>query len=337
VRGTVKRAAYASGLLGAYHRRRNADTLTVVTFHRVLDEDDERWAATDPYYTVSGGFLRDAVLFFREHYELVDAPAVASACRGDASLPDRALLVTFDDGWADTAECALPVLRELRCPAVVFVTPSVVGSPLPFWQERVFAAWKLGTVGAEELSQAWASAGGSSPPDDWSTDSSVRSLVVVLGRVEPGARAALVEQLAAGTGSSRPQMLTLDQLHELRSAGLELGGHGLSHEPLAGHPGAPEEIRQSRERLSELLGGRPVASMSFPHGSYDEAALAAAQAEYEVVHTSVATLNPTVDGRLTSPVLGRIGIAGEQLADGEGRLRPDLLAPWLFRRPVAAV
>lgn len=338
MRDALKRAAHASGLLGSFHRRRNAETLTVVMFHRVLDEGDERWATADPWYTVSSSFLRDGIGFFREHYELVDGAAVAQACRGDGELPERALLVTFDDGWADTAECALPVLSELECPAVVFVPPTVVGSRLPFWQEQVFAAWKLGAVDAEELERTWTAAGNGAPsPADWRDQSSVRSLIRRLGGVDPAARAALVEPIAATAPPSRPEMVTLEQLHELHSAGLEIGGHGLTHERLAGKADAAHEIRESRVQLSELLGGEAIVSMSFPHGSYDDAALAVARAEYEVVHTSVTTLNPTEDGRLTSPVLGRIGIGAPELADGNGRLRPERLALWLFRRPIGLV
>ncbi len=338
MRDVLKRAAHASGLLGSFHRRQNAETLTVVTFHRVLDDGDGRWATADPWYTVSSDFLRSCVEFFGEHYELVDGPAVAKACRGGEALPEHALLVTFDDGWADTAECAVPVLRELTCPAVVFVPPAVVGSRLPFWQERVFAAWKLEAVGAAELEQAWNGAGnGAPPPTDWRDQASVRSLIRRLTRLEPAPRATLVEPLTASAPPARPEMITLEQLHELRAAGLEIGGHGVTHEPLAGKPDAAEEIHESRVRLSKLLGGEPVVSMSFPHGSYDDAALAAARAEYEVVHTSVTTLNPTKEGRLPSPVLGRIGISSHDLGDDQGGLRPELLALRLFRRPIRPV
>lgn len=338
MRNALKRAAHASGLLGSFHRGKNAHTLTVVTLHRVLDKGDGRWSTADPWYTLSSDFLRDCLRFFREYYEVVDGPAVAEACGGEEGLPERALLVTFDDGWADTAECALPVLRELGCPAVVFVPPSVVGSPVPFWQEQVFAAWKLGAVNAEQLKQAWDGAGNGTPaPTDWRDQSSVRSLIRRLGRVEPAARAALVEPIAASAPPSRPEMVTRDQFLKLRSAGLEIGAHGMTHEPLAGKTDAADEIRESRVQLSKLLDGQPVTSMSFPHGSYDDVALTAARAEYEIVHTSVPTLNPTDDGLLASPMLGRIGIGGEKFADGDGRLRPELLALWLFRRPIRQV
>jgi peptidoglycan/xylan/chitin deacetylase (PgdA/CDA1 family) len=338
MRNVLKRAAHASGLLGSFHRRQNADTLTVVTFHRVLDDGDVRWSSADPWYTVSSDFLRDCIDFFDDHYELVDGPAVAQACRGDGQLPEHALLVTFDDGWADTAECALPVLRELECPAVVFVPPPVVGATLPFWQERVFGAWQLGAVDTGELERAWADAGNRTPPPgDWSEQSSVRSLIRRLGQLDPAARSPLVEPFTAAAPPARPEMITLEQLRELHAAGLEIGAHGLTHEPLAGKADSADEIRQSRVQLSELLGGEPVTSMSFPHGSYDDAALAVAREEYEVVHTIVTTLNPTDDGHLASPVLGRIGISARELADDDGRLRPELLALWLFRRPIGPV
>jgi peptidoglycan/xylan/chitin deacetylase (PgdA/CDA1 family) len=42
--------------------------------------------------------------------------------RAGGRLPDRALALTFDDGWHDSFERALPVLREFSLPATFFVT-----------------------------------------------------------------------------------------------------------------------------------------------------------------------------------------------------------------------
>src|SRR6478672_12376601 len=112
VRAGAKRAAFASGLLSRYHRARNPYTLTVTTFHRVLEEHDERWAYADPRYTVSTHLFDECIAFFERHYDVVDGETVAAAVRGEAALPRHGLLVTLDDGWADTAEYALPVLRR---------------------------------------------------------------------------------------------------------------------------------------------------------------------------------------------------------------------------------
>src|SRR5690606_15174773 len=97
----VKRALYRSGLLGLYHRLRNRRALTVIMFHRVLTQQDPRWASCDPDYTLEAGLLERCLEFFRRHYNVVSSDDVLAARRDGTPLPDRALLITFDDGWAD--------------------------------------------------------------------------------------------------------------------------------------------------------------------------------------------------------------------------------------------
>ncbi len=48
---------------------------------------------------------------------------LVAAVEGWADLPDKAFVVSFDDGWLDQLDGALPVLQELRVPAVFFVLP----------------------------------------------------------------------------------------------------------------------------------------------------------------------------------------------------------------------
>lgn len=48
---------------------------------------------------------------------------LVAAIEGWAELPDGAFVVSFDDGWLDQLDGALPVLEALRVPAVFFVLP----------------------------------------------------------------------------------------------------------------------------------------------------------------------------------------------------------------------
>ena len=48
---------------------------------------------------------------------------LVAAIEGWAELPDKAFVVSFDDGWLDQIDGALPVLQDLRVPAVFFVLP----------------------------------------------------------------------------------------------------------------------------------------------------------------------------------------------------------------------
>jgi peptidoglycan/xylan/chitin deacetylase (PgdA/CDA1 family) len=52
------------------------------------------------------------------------------------TLPTRTVAVTFDDGYANVREHALPVLLDLAIPATVFVVTAYVGSAEPFPFDR---------------------------------------------------------------------------------------------------------------------------------------------------------------------------------------------------------
>ena len=45
----------------------------------------------------------------------------STTTRSAAPLPEKAVLITFDDGYRDTLENALPVLQKHGYPAVIFV------------------------------------------------------------------------------------------------------------------------------------------------------------------------------------------------------------------------
>ncbi len=55
--------------------------------------------------------------------------------RGEAALPDKPVLITFDDAYADVAEYALPVLDGYGFGAAVFVVTGQVGKTNT-WDER---------------------------------------------------------------------------------------------------------------------------------------------------------------------------------------------------------
>jgi len=54
----------------------------------------------------------------------------AAYVRGDGDVPERSLMITFDDAYSDLAEHALPVLEKHGYPAIVFVPTSLVGKSI---------------------------------------------------------------------------------------------------------------------------------------------------------------------------------------------------------------
>jgi hypothetical protein len=97
------------------------------------------------------------------------------------------------------------------------------------------------------------------------------------------ARAAIAAELfrrhvtADEAGFARELYLSVAQLQEMAAEGMDIGGHGRSHEWL-GHLDAvaqAQEIESTRGLLADVLGTRPRDwIMSYPYGSYDSTTLA---------------------------------------------------------------
>ncbi len=93
------------------------------------------------YHSISSSKVRtDDAWAVKESDFRIDMEAVANSGRvaltadqygrclsGEDLVPDNAILVTFDDGFADFEDVALPILVDFALPATLFVTSSFVG------------------------------------------------------------------------------------------------------------------------------------------------------------------------------------------------------------------
>jgi peptidoglycan/xylan/chitin deacetylase (PgdA/CDA1 family) len=80
---------------------------------------------------------------------LVALDAIAEALDGPAPWPDDGVVVTFDDGFADTFANALPVLHRYRIPATMFAVSDRIGETNRWMSERGFPERRL--MSAAEL------------------------------------------------------------------------------------------------------------------------------------------------------------------------------------------
>ena len=334
MRDLAKRLLYSSGALGLYHRIKNAGSLTVVMFHRVIDREDPRWHVCDPDYTLERRVFADSLRFFRRHYNVVSHDEVLHARMAGVPLPPRALLITFDDGWADNADFALPELKRAGLPAHMFVVSDVVGRRQPFFQERIVSAFRRGALRVGELAAVLPARGegeGMALGEDLDALREVIARLEALGREE---RETLLLPFAAALDDGMRHMVDIEDLRALMDGGVTLGLHGATHTWMTRVEDLDAELGGAREALRRQLEGAPPAadSMSFPYGAHTpEIARRALEAGYRLVMTSVPVLNP---GDSPGWLLGRIGFDTGTVVDAAQRFRPDLLALYLFRRGI---
>lgn len=303
----IKRCLYAAGVARLLHWFCNRRVLTVVMFHRVLPPEDTRAAGANPTYTVSADEFAACLVFFARWYSVVDLATVERAAAG-GKLPACPLLITFDDGWQDNVEYALPLLAAHGMPAVLFVATGHVGSKVGFWQERIFDAAKR--AGA--------------------SDSAANAEVTALAAASPERRASILDTLA--DANLPRQMADAEELAQMQASGIAIGGHGHSHTPLTDVQDAAAELATCRSILKEAgLGGR-LPALSFPHGRCDQDLIRRAQQEgFGLCFTSEPCLTPP--DQLTDPRgIGRVSVELRHLR-GQGGVDLPALAFSLLTRP----
>ena len=121
LRGAVVRTR---SLAWAARRRRWEDGIRFLFYHRVTDERDEL-AVRPERFRAQMEFLAE------QGYRVVDV-VTAGELLARGETPERTVALSFDDGFRDVAENAMPVLRELGFHATVFVSPDVVSGAAAF-------------------------------------------------------------------------------------------------------------------------------------------------------------------------------------------------------------
>jgi peptidoglycan/xylan/chitin deacetylase (PgdA/CDA1 family) len=207
-------------------------------------------------------------------------------------LPERAVAVTFDDGYADNLEVAASILLEYTIPATMFVASDLIDSGGPLWWDELASLlleparlpstltlssgngdrWRIPPVADE----ATRSAATNVLP--WNAEPGTRlrtfyEVWLALRELDPPMREAALDEIADWSDARRTPgrvLLTWEQLREFAALpGFELGAHTLTHPvlPSCSHEDARTEIIGSADRL-RAKAGVVVEQFAYPFGAW---------------------------------------------------------------------
>ena len=266
---------WIKGVLGTLSPAGARARLSTLIFHRVHavpdalypDEPDAR-RFEEIMYWVKGWFN---VLPLRA--------AVAGLHKG--TLPARAAAITFDDGYADNCEVALPILRKLGLPATFFVATGFLNGGR-MWNDTVIESVRRVSTPEFDLStpKLGRFATGSLEEKRATIEKIIGATKYLPGREREEAVAAI--ESASGHRLPTDLMMTDAQVRELRDAGMEIGAHTRTHPILArcAPEDAAAEIAAGRDDLSAIL-GEPPRFFAYPNGKpgadYDSSHVAMAR------------------------------------------------------------
>jgi len=319
-RGLVARAfrsPAAAGVAGLLERiaAPPPESFTVLTYHRVDEPDARPWLNPSLLSATPSGFEAQMTALLRRH-QPIGLPELLAAHRSTRRpLPERAVLVTFDDGYRDFLEHAWPTLRRLGIPATLFVPTGYPDADRPFWWDRLWEAVANAPAGTVE------SPVGALELDDTESRRAAANALVQHYKLLPHHEAMttvadVVERLRTNQATvpsvgpsvagrlrrrgrrSRPEepdVLGWDEIRRLAEAGLHVAAHTRTH-PLLTRVG-PEAIETeaagSRDDLERRLGSLAFGSvLAYPAGAHSaETRDALARLGFELAFTTERGIN----------------------------------------------
>lgn len=184
------------------------------------------------------------------------------------SLPPRALSITFDDGYADNHDVALPVLRRFGLTATFFVATGFLNGGR-MWNDVVIEALRGAPDGPLDIGDIVPAIGPVLLQEATSRRSTAFAVLKAIKYLEPSERLATAKAIEArcGGASATALMMGDGQVRALRQAGMQIGAHTVNHPILRvlAREQARREIGDSKAYLGDLL-REPIGLFAYPNG-----------------------------------------------------------------------
>jgi peptidoglycan/xylan/chitin deacetylase (PgdA/CDA1 family) len=234
--------------------------LSILIYHRVLPQPDPIFPGE-----VDASTFERHLLLLASYFKLMPLRDAIKALQR-LTLPARAACITFDDGYADNFDIALPILQRHNAHATFFVSTAFLDGGR-MWNDTIIESVRNAPGRSLDLSRLGYGCFEISDPSQ--RRAAIATLIAKLKYLPLDIREAEANRISSCLGVRLPSdlMMTSDQLRGLHSAGMEIGGHTVNHPILSrmGPDNALREISHGKETIEGKIGAR-VNLFAYPNG-----------------------------------------------------------------------
>jgi len=212
----------------------------------------------------------------RRNWNPVSVEQVRQSIEEGIPLPDKAVLVTFDDGFRNNLTVAQPILEKYQIPAIVFITTDMIGTGKLIWTVELIerlVSWEKTRFTLGETEHILP------PPDTPERTRTVSSIMGALRSASPQESQAFVEQVRSQTTldfspdwkKELYEFMNWEEVRQIQQKGFAIGAHTVSHPILSKLE--PEQLERELKRSKEQIeqeAGTNIDTIAYPFGSqYD--------------------------------------------------------------------
>jgi len=270
-KSAVRKLAVGTGVL-RIARRWTPPAAVILRYHSIQDDPESCANSIGVGVIHATRIFRWQMEFLATRFHPVSLDDILLFAKGQKVLPRGAVAVTFDDGYVDNYQNAMPVLNRFGIPATFYVMVGAVEANSPPWFCRLRHAFGT-TTRREWLDAATGKSRTLGSPGERETEflkvaarSAAMDGTTREQLVETIERDLDVEPLPALSGL----MMSWDQMRALVGAGHIVGSHTVTHPNVAcvGEQDARTELVESKRQLEQEMGAA-VNHFSYPHPALD--------------------------------------------------------------------
>jgi peptidoglycan/xylan/chitin deacetylase (PgdA/CDA1 family) len=305
----------------------------VLGYHRVVDDFESAAASEMASMLISTAMFEKHIDWIGRRFRFIGIDEIGAAIRNGVPFEETVAAVTFDDGYRDVYEHAVPILKRKGIPAASFVVTDLIGKAA--WQihdklyhlvAKGFQKWDnprsqlhgmlddLGLPASEILRRRVA------------TRTPQMVVSALLPNLSQDDVRRVMQYLEWGVGNGFidvPQTMTWPLLKDMRRDGFIIGSHTRSHVSLPMEPAdiTAEELAGSKRALEEGL-GEPIDHFCYPGGQFTPAVVDALERTgYRYAYTACTHQDP----RHPALTIERLLLWEGSSIDADGRFSPAIL------------
>ncbi len=198
------------------------------------------------FHRIGKRLFSKCVLWLKaQGYYFISTEQVINYIKGTASIPKKAVWITFDDGWEDNIENVIPIIIKYDIPVTFFISTDPVENGGVFWWSYVTRYGKYLTA-----------------------NKTIREM----RKISEQQREQLIEQLECRFARLMPrEAMTINEIRSIaKLPQVEIGCHTAHHVIMSqcNDQQLDAEIQTSKEKLERWI-NRPIKFFAYPEGDYN--------------------------------------------------------------------
>lgn len=251
---------------GNLRRKITKSQISILAYHRVGSQTDG-WSLNPLCEKIFDYHIN----YLSKNFKIVSLSNLSEMIR-NGNVPEKAVVITFDDGYKDNYEFAFPILKKYNAPATVFLATGPVEEKNLFWWDKINYALfhtdmesiDLNHIGAYQLC--------------CNEDKVLAGLNIQekLKKMDNNKKETVIEELINLTDVNIPEklgkkyLLSWNEIKKMNKNNIEFGSHTVTHPILTNVSldKAKWELINSKKCIEENL-ETEVESFAYPNGDFN--------------------------------------------------------------------